>query len=95
MPSVAEQERDPGSTLSLVRAAIAQRSGLGADGEVVPSAPGTVVVALDERILAVNLGDEPAPAPPVSRVQLEANRGDGADLSVLPPHAGWVATGER
>ena len=95
VPSAAEQERDSGSTLSLVRAAIAQRSGLGADGEVVPSAPGTVVVALDNRVLAINLGDQPAPAPPVSQVQLEANRGDGADLSVLPPHAGWLATDTR
>jgi glycosidase len=88
VPNVTEQEGDPGSTLSLVRAAIAQRGGLGGEGEVVPSAPGTVVVALDESVLAVNLGAEPAPAPPIGRVELEAHSGDGADLSVLPPHAG-------
>jgi alpha-glucosidase len=95
VPSVAEQERDPSSTLALVRAAIAKRRELDAEAEVLDAPPGTVVVARRENVLAVNLGATRAPAPPADRLELEANPGDGDDLGVLPAHAGWIARRDR
>jgi hypothetical protein len=43
--------------------------------------------------VAVNLTDAPTPAPTAATgtLVLEARPGDGADLSVIPAHGGWIA----
>jgi hypothetical protein len=41
--------------------------------------------------VALNLGDEPRPAPDHAEILLATTSGAGADPQVLPPHAGWVA----
>ncbi|HXS23320.1 MAG TPA: hypothetical protein VN719_03760, partial [Gemmatimonadales bacterium] len=60
-----------------------------------PSEPGTIVLKRGDHIIAVNLSDEarhtPQHALPAGELVLEARRGDGADLSVIPAHGGWVA----
>jgi alpha-glucosidase len=94
LPAGAVQQRaDPASTLSLTRQAISLRARLGSDrGSVLPSALGTIVVQRGDHVVAVNLSDETHEAPPVGELVLEARRGDGADLSVIPAHGGWVAS---
>jgi alpha-glucosidase len=93
--SVEEQARDPWSHLALVRRLIELRRTLGAGIEFRESPPDTIVMARGQHIVAVNLGAEPRPAPPAGEVTVEANRGDGRDRQVLPPHGGWIATSMR
>jgi len=96
VPAAVEQSADPGSMLSLVKRALTLRASLGQDrrdARVIESPPDTVVVARGDRLAAINLGDEPRPAPVAgTRLVLEARPGDGGDLSVIPPHGGWIAT---
>jgi alpha-glucosidase len=91
VPSVSEQEADRHSTLALVRGAVNLRAELDGPVAVESRAPGTVVVTRGDHIIAVNLSAEPQPGPPAEGLELEANPGDGKDLSVIPPHGGWVA----
>ncbi len=92
-PGVAQQHSDPASPLTLTRQAIALRDRLGANqGTLLPSGPGTIVLQRGGHIVAVNLSDAPAVAPPQGGLLLEARPGDGADLSVIPAHGGWVAS---
>ena len=93
-PGVAQQRDDLTSFLSLTRNAIALRERLGAEqGRLLPSAPGTLALQRGGHVIAVNLTDAPAPAPPATgALVLEARPGDGADPSVIPAHGGWVAT---
>jgi alpha-glucosidase len=93
-PGAAQQRNDPESMLSLARDTIAVRAQLSADGELLPSAHGTVVLRRGDHMIAVNLGDRPAPAPApaAAAIALEARPGDGAVPSVIPAHGGWVAT---
>jgi glycosidase len=92
-PSVATQARDPESFQSLVTAAVALHTELGAaPAELLDSPEGTIVMRRGNRVTAVNLGDAEQPAPPAIELRLEARPGDGADLSVIPGHGGWVAT---
>jgi hypothetical protein len=72
---------------------MAVRSRLAAnETSVLPSEPGTIVLRRGDHIVAVNLTDVPAPAPAGAGTPvLEARPGDGADLSVIPPHGGWIA----
>jgi alpha-glucosidase len=90
---VAQQREDPTSALALTRRAMALRSRLAAhETRLLPSEPGTIVLERGGHVIAVNLSDEPQTAPiPVGELALEARPGDGADLSVLPAHGGWVA----
>jgi alpha-glucosidase len=95
-PGVAQQSEDPASVLTFTRRAMALRSRLAAnETRLLPSAPGTIVLKRGQHVLAVNLSDEPhdAPpdAPPAGELALEARPGDGADLSLIPPHGGWIA----
>jgi alpha-glucosidase len=92
-PGVAQQHGDPASSLSLTRQAIALRTRLGADrGALLPSGPGTIVLQRGGYVVAVNLSDEPQHAPAVGELVLEARAQDGADLTVIPAHGGWVAS---
>lgn len=92
---VAQQSGDPTSVLTLTRHAMALRPRL-ADHEtsLIPSEPGTIVLQRGDHVIAVNLSDEPRGTPPdapAGQLALEARPGDGADLSVIPPHGGWIA----
>lgn len=91
VPSVSEQEGDHSSTLALVRGAINLRAELDGPVAVESGAAGTVVVTRGDHVIAVNLSAEPQPGPPAEGLELEANPGDGNDLSVIPAHGGWVA----
>jgi alpha-glucosidase len=93
----AQQRENPASTLSLSRQAIALRPRLADDDDdrsrLLPSAPGTIALKRSGYIVAVNLtgAPVPAPAPATGVLELEARPGDGADLSVIPAHGGWIA----
>jgi alpha-glucosidase len=91
-PGVAQQDADPDSTLSLVKAVIAVRPELADDAEVLESAPGTIVVRRGRHVVAVNLSGRPQAAPVTVRIRLEARPGDGADPSAIPAHGGWIGT---
>ena len=92
-PGVAQQSADPGSTLALIRATIALRSDLRAKpAQLLPAAAGSVALRRGGHVIAVNLADEPVDAPAAGELTLEARPGDGADLSVVPAHGGWIAT---
>jgi alpha-glucosidase len=91
--SVEEQSRDPDSLQALVSAAIALHAELGSDrGQVRDSAEGTIVLERGGHVIAVNLSETARPGPTAGELRLEARPGDGADLSVIPAHGGWVAT---
>lgn len=91
--SVAEQQADPDSMLALTRRVIAVRDASGPGDAVLDAGEGTIVIARDRQIIAVNLGDTPRPAPTTDGAQLlvEARPGDGDDLAAIPPHGGWIA----
>jgi alpha-glucosidase len=93
-PGVAQQSEDPASALAFTRRAMAVRSRLATrETRLLPSEPRTIVVQRGDHIVAVNLGDAPAPVPvSAGALALEARPGDGADLSVIPAHGGWVAS---
>ncbi len=91
-PTVTEQDHDPASFLALTRALIAARRDLSGDAEVLDTAEDTVVVRRGTHIIAINLGDTPRPAPPAESLLVEARRGDGSDLKMVPGHGGWVAS---
>ncbi len=95
VPSVSEQEHDRHSTLAFVRAAINLRTELDGPVAVESRAPGVVVVTRGDHVIAVNLSADHRPGPPADGLELEANPGDGRDLSVIPPHGGWVARRPR
>jgi alpha-glucosidase len=90
----AQQIKDPHSTLTLTRRAMALRSRLTSnETKLLQCAPGTIALRRGEYIVAVNLSDAPAPAatPAGGQLELEARPGDGADLTVIPARGGWVA----
>ncbi|MDQ2896916.1 MAG: alpha-amylase family glycosyl hydrolase [Actinomycetota bacterium] len=91
VPSASEQDGDPSSTLALVRGAVKLRASLDGPVAVESRAPGTVVVTRGNHVIAVNLSAGPQAGPPAEGLELEANPGDGHDLSVIPAHGGWVA----
>ncbi len=91
--SAAAQREDPDSMLSLVRGALALRTGLGGErSQLLDSPPDTIVLRRGEWLIAVNLGASTQPASGSGRLQLEARPGDGTDLGLIPAHGGWVAT---
>ncbi len=93
IPTVADQDADPDSMLSLTRRAIGRRREMSGHAQVLESPPETIVIARGSHVIAVNLGDKPQSAPALGGLQvvLEAHPGDGRDLRVIPPHGGWVA----
>jgi hypothetical protein len=48
-------------------------------------------------VIAVNLGEDPQPVPATgaAHLALEARSDDGRDLSLIPPHGGWIARTRR
>jgi alpha-glucosidase len=91
-PGVAQQTNDPTSVLTLTRRAMALRPRLASnETRLFHSEPGTIVLQRGDHVIAANLSDTPAAAPPVGELVLEARPGDGADLSSIPAHGGWVA----
>ncbi|HXD64932.1 MAG TPA: alpha-amylase family glycosyl hydrolase [Solirubrobacteraceae bacterium] len=88
-----QQAQDPTSVLTFTRRAMAVRSRLAAnETSLLPSEPGTIALRRGDHVVAVNLTDVPAPAPAAAgTLVLEARPGDGADLSVIPAHGGWIA----
>ena len=95
VPSVAEQERDPQSTLALVRAAIGVRQRLGSEADLIEARDGAIILEGEDSVVAVNFGDGTASAPPGDHLEVAANPGDGDDLTVVPAHGGWVARRDR
>jgi alpha-glucosidase len=91
-PSVEEQEADPDSQLSLVRRLIELRSALGTSVELLESDPDVIAFSRGHHLVAVNLSDEPRPAPTAEAIVLEAHPGDGGEAGVLPAHGGWIGT---
>jgi alpha-glucosidase len=91
---VAQQSQDPASALTLTRRAMALRPRLATnETKLLPSQRGTILLRRGDHIVAVNLTDAPVPAPAAAAgtLVLEARPGDGADLSVIPAHGGWIA----
>lgn len=93
--SVAEQEVDPDSCLSLIRRAIALKGTLEGRAEVLESAPDTIVVARGDHLIAINVGDQPRPVAGAGEILIEANPGDASDRKSVPGHGGWVARAAR
>jgi alpha-glucosidase len=90
---VAQQIDDPTSVLTLARHAMALRPRLASnETRLLSSAPGTIALQRGDHVIAVNLSDQAQDAPPVGEIVLEARPRDGGDLSVIPPHGGWVAS---
>ena len=91
VPSVSEQESDRHSTLALIRAAINLRAELDGPVAVDSPAPGVIAVVRGPHVIAANFGDADQSAPAADTLELEANPGDGADLTLVPAHGAWVA----
>jgi alpha-glucosidase len=89
--NVADQEADPGSQLWLTRDLIALRCRLGDGLRFRDAAPDTLVYERGDHLVALNLGDEPRPAPRAGEVVLESAEGAARERGTLPPHAGWIA----
>jgi alpha-glucosidase len=95
--SVAVQRDDPGSFLSLYRAALRLRRthpalGLGAM-RWLPSPEGTLVFARDPGfVFAANLGSSPVPVPLPSHREILLTSGPVRDGTLPPDTAAWLAT---
>jgi hypothetical protein len=50
-----------------------------------------VVLARGSHVIAVNLGDQPAPIYRLGELVLEARPGDGSDRAVIPAGGAWIA----
>jgi alpha-glucosidase len=86
--SVAEQEHDNGSLLTLYRRLIELRRTLGAGLRFLESAESVLAYERGGRAVALNFGEQPAEAPPVGELLLAT---PGAEPGRLAPHSGWVA----
>ena len=82
--NIAAQERDSDSVLALYRDLIAARRALQGEVAFLDAADDVVAFTRDEHVVALNLGDEDRPAPPVGAP------GSGAP-GVLAPGAGFLA----
>jgi alpha-glucosidase len=89
--NVADQEADRDSVLWLYRDLIALRRALGADLEFLDTADTVLAYRRGDAVVALNLGDLPAPAPRHCEILLPSSQNPAGDSSVLAPHAGWVA----
>jgi alpha-glucosidase len=88
--SVAEQERDPGSMLHLYRDLIALRRTLGPGLEVLDSRENVLLVRRGEHLVALNVGDEPEPAPAAGEL-LRHTHGPARVGDTLAPGEGFIA----
>jgi alpha-glucosidase len=84
--SVVAQRGEPGSLIEFYRTLIALRPQLGDGIEMLDAADGVVAYRRgDDHVIALNFGDDPAPAPPHGEVLA----GDGG--ATIAPHTGFVA----
>jgi alpha-glucosidase len=94
--NVAGQERDPGSLLSLYRAAIALRRTLGSGMRLLDDVPEGVLAFLRgaDGVVVLNLSDQAAPCPVAGRVLLDSTANAGYPApATLPPMSGCVVRG--
>jgi len=92
--NVADQEADRGSVLWLYRDLIALRRSL-EPGLRFLETPATILAyRRGEVVVALNLGDSPAPAPAHGELLLRSSLRLTGDSSVLAPHTGWIARAE-
>jgi alpha-glucosidase len=90
--NVADQDGDPDSVLALYRALIDVRARLGRGLRFLDAAPGVLAYARGDHVVALNLSDRPAPAPPAGRLVLDwQGRRGGNAAGELPPRGGFVA----
>ncbi|MEA2265659.1 MAG: alpha-glucosidase [Solirubrobacteraceae bacterium] len=89
--NVADQARDPRSILGLYRDLIALRRRLGPGFRFLESGPSVLAYARGEAVVALNLGDDPAPAPPHGEILRETDFGAARDPNVIPARSGWIA----
>jgi alpha-glucosidase len=89
--NVAAQEQDDHSVLALFRRLINLRRRLAGPLSFRDSPPQTVVLERGGYVIAVNLGDQPAPIQRTGELVLEAHKGDGADSDSLPANGAWVS----
>jgi glycosidase len=91
--NVAAQSRDPASTLSLARAAIALRGELGGSARFLDAADDVLAFRRGSgHVVALNLAGQPRPAPPAGELRLGTHGGSsGAAPSELGPYEGFVA----
>jgi len=90
--NVADQESDRGSVLWLYRDLIALRRALAPELEFLETAETVIAYRRGDLLIALNLGDSPAPSPPHGEILLATRRQPaGGDAWILPPHAGCVA----
>jgi glycosidase len=95
--NVADQERDPGSLLYLYRDLIALRRDTlrGPLALIEDTAPGVLAFMRgDKHLIALNLGDAPAPAPAAGAVLRHTHdlARTGAHAPTLAPGEGFIAT---
>jgi alpha-glucosidase len=89
---VAAQEADPGSVLQLVRDLLRLRNGLPDDFELLDADHGVVALRRGAVVTAVNLGDEPAPAPGARELLRHTHDQDATAVpGTLAPGEGIVA----
>jgi alpha-glucosidase len=88
--SVAQQERDPGSTLHLFRDLIALRRTLGPGLEVLESRENVLLLRRGEHVVAINVGEESEPAPAAGEL-LRHTHGLRRVPATLEPGHGFLA----
>jgi alpha-glucosidase len=88
--NVADQRRDPDSTLSLVRSLVALRRRLGAGLRWVDAAPGVLAYERGDHVVALNLGEAEATLPAHGEAVLLSERGAVRARRRLAPRAGAV-----
>ncbi len=90
--NVADQEADPRSLLALYRALMDVRSRLGRGLRFLDAAPGVLAYERGGHVVALNLSDGWAPAPPAGGLVFDwQGRHGGAAASELPPRGGFIA----
>jgi alpha-glucosidase len=92
--SVAAQEDDPDSLLSLYRELIALRPRLGPELRFLDAVPDVIAFERGELVVVLNLSAQERPAPPAGPVVLAAHPVVGAGEpapTTVPPLGGWIA----
>jgi alpha-glucosidase len=91
--NVADQERDRGSLLHLYRGLIAARRTLNGSVELLrETAPGVLAFRRGDHVIALNLGDAPAPAPPAGALVRHTHDPDRRTAPLtLAPGEGFIA----
>ena len=89
---VAAQEQDPGSSLQLYRDLLRLRDGLPQEHELLDAGPEVVALRRGDVLVALNLGDVPAPAPAAAELLRHTHDQDAREVPrALAPGEGFVA----